>query len=290
MEKDTALFNAKNEQLYFDYDINTVSMDSYPDMYHMHWHQHVEVLANSKPDSSVEISINQKTVTLLYGDIYFIWPGELHEIIDNSSKAIIALQFSMSLLNSKKEFAIYYEKYKDNSFLSYKENVTLNNSILSDLQAILTLSHDYQDRFRNTKMTIYLYDIFMKYASVFNYDSNGRKSVYIPRKQISDKIDLACSYIKNHCDEPITLEETASYIGFSPCYFSRHFKKITTHSFVEYLILQRINRLQVLLIDKSLSITDAAYQAGFKSISTLNRTFSKYCGCSPSEYRKYYSS
>ena len=95
-------------------------------------------------------------------------------------------------------------------------------------------------------------------------------------------------YIQEHCEEPLTLDSIANYVGFSPCYFSRYFKKVTSYNFVEYLMMQRVKRMQMLLTNNSLSITDAAYQAGFKSISTLNRVFRQYSGCSPSEYRKYY--
>ncbi len=281
---------AKNEQLNFDYDINTIRSPLYPSSFPMHWHLHAECIAMINKESAATISVNQKKISLRYGDIFFIWPGELHEILDNSDKSLIALQFPMSLINSKKEFAIHYEKYKTHSHLRYSENPKLNEDLLADFDNILSIFDNYSDSFRSIKMTTVLYNMFIKIASVITLDSDRKTSATPYGDSIADKLDIACTYIKAHCDEPLTLDDVASYVGFSPCYFSRHFKKTTTHSFVEYLILQRINKLQVLLIDKSLTITEAAFKSGFKSISTLNRTFSKYCGCSPSEYRRYYTS
>lgn len=281
---------AKNEQLNFDYDINTIKAPLYPTQFPLHWHLHAECIAMINKNSVATICVNQRKINLSYGDIYFIWPGELHEILDNAGRSLIALQFPMSLINSKKEFAVLYEKYKAHSFLRYDNNPQLNEELLSDFNKILDIFDNFADSFRSVKMTTILYDMFIKIASVLTLNSDIRTTTSTYGDNITDKLDIACAYIKTHCDEPLTLEDVASYIGFSPCYFSRHFKKITTHSFVEYLILQRINKLQVLLIDKSLTITEAAFKSGFKSISTLNRTFSKYCGCSPSEYRRYYSS
>lgn len=138
-------------------------------------------------------------------------------------------------------------------------------------------------------MTIYLYEMFIKIADSARNDTLKESYPIHESENTTDKIHLACSYITEHCSKNLTLDDVSSYVGFSPCHFSRHFKKVTTHSFVEYLTLQRINKFQIYLADNSLSITDAAYLAGFKSISSLNRVFSKYCGCSPREFRKYYN-
>lgn len=131
--------------------------------------------------------------------------------------------------------------------------------------------------------------MFIKIANSIRNDNISETNTISENEHTTDKIHLACSYITEHCSENLTLDDISSYVGFSPCHFSRHFKKVTTHSFVEYLTLQRINKFHIYLADKSLSITEAAYLAGFKSISSVNRVFSKYCGCSPREFRKYYN-
>ena len=281
---------AKIEQLHFEMEVNAIDSDFYPENYPLHWHQFAECIAVTKPGATAVLGVNQKSITMQEGDVLLIWPGELHEVIDNSSKGIIALQFPMSHINGKRELASLHKLYRDNLLISSKPSDAPDNNLLTDIGKIIEISKDNSDDFKNIRMTIHLYELFIKIAThmkntptTFSEDANENS-------HIAEKIDLACSYIKNQCTQPLTLNEVASYVGFSPYYFSRNFKQITTHSFVEYLILQRINTFQVLLADKSLSITDAAYQAGFKSISTLNRVFAKYCGCSPKEFRKYFSS
>ena len=280
---------AKIEQMIFESDIVTVPSTNYPSVYPMHWHQYVECIAIMDKESTAVVSINQKPLTMSCGDIIFVWPGELHEIIDNNDKSIVALQFPLSLINSKKDFAACYTLYRDNNYLKYEANPALNSVLLDKNNNILRIASDSSDKFRSIKMTLMLYEMFIEIATSVQQIAKTSNSIAGENNQVTDKINLACSYITNHCTENLTLEKVASFVGFSSCYFSRHFKRITTHSFVEYLILQRINRLQVLLTDNSVSITDAAYQAGFRSISTLNRAFSKYCGCSPRDFRNYLS-
>lgn len=279
--------SAKIEQFHFDADINTIDYTQYPSEYPLHWHQYAELLAVGKPGVTACILVNQQTIRLGYGDILIIWPGDLHAVIDNHDKAIMALQFPMSLINQKREFARYSDSYRKNGLLQYSNSSEINDAILSDINRLLDISRN-KDYFINVRMSIVLYEIFISIAAHYISNESSETGKAETNSLVNEKIQLACTYIMTHCDEPLTLSDVATQIGFSPCYFSRLFKKITTHSFVEYLTLQRINKLQVLLADSDLSITEAAYMAGFKSISTLNRTFSHHCGYSPSEFRKYY--
>lgn len=284
--------STKIEQVRFHADIYAVKKEACPTYFPTHWHQFVECIALFDSDASVTIRINENPVTLNTGDILFIWPGELHEITDNHSSAMYAFQFPLSLINDKKEFASYHTLYRRHPILTYKQNPQLNDEIITELKKILEISDVYSTPFRNIRMTISVYEIFMKIAlSLRELERNSTHPLMAKESnQIIDKINLACSYIAEHCTEDLSQEEVASFVGFSVSYFSRHFKIITNHSYVEYLNIQRVNRLQILLTDKTISITEAAYQAGFNSSSTLNRIFSKYCGCTPREYRNLHSS
>ena len=95
----------------------------------------------------------------------------------------------------------------------------------------------------------------------------------------------AISYIDDHFNEGLTLEEMASRTGFSKFHFSRLFKKYTHYNFIDYLHFRRIKEAEHLLLRNDISISDVAFTAGFSSISTFNRIFRQEKGCSPSEYR-----
>lgn len=110
----------------------------------------------------------------------------------------------------------------------------------------------------------------------------------MPGKQheYAEKFMDTCNYINNHCTENLTVDALAERTGFSKFHFSRLFKQFTGMTCYNYLISKRISCAEKLLITPNLSITEAAMQSGFNSLSTFNRIFKSIKGCTPSEYRQ----
>ncbi len=136
---------------------------------------------------------------------------------------------------------------------------------------------------------ILLLEFFMLLAKRFQTqlkDVDNYTALYT--SETLSKIQAACTYISENCEHELSLTDVANHTGYSHAYFSKLFKKITSCSFVEYLTAQRLKTAQVLLADFDIPVTEVAYRSGFKSISTFNRVFRQYKGCSPSDFRKYY--
>ena len=207
------------------------------------------------------------------------------EVVDNQEHTLIALQFPYTVLSEIKDFAIYSNSFRKHHLLQYNKNPEINQTMFFAINQIMELSNSNQKQFRNVEMLISLYEMFISFGNYIH----DCEEIADAQKDGTDKMQCACLYIQENCEWNLTLERVSEHVGFSTCYFSRCFKKATGYSFVEYLMMQRVKRMQMLLTNPELSITDAAYQAGFKSISTLNRIFKQYSGCSPSEYRKYYN-
>ena len=154
----------------------------------------------------------------------------------------------------------------------------------------LAFHHTTNDAYRGIHMLIHIYECFLIYAQyVDTLFSRLGTSIPTYNKETMQKINAACTYIRKYCTKTITLDEVANYTGFSRYYFSRIFKQVTDHAFTEYLAKQRIGYAQKLLSDSTLSITEIAFQSGFKSIPTFNRVFKKWEGYSPSEFREFYA-
>lgn len=92
------------------------------------------------------------------------------------------------------------------------------------------------------------------------------------------------TYLEDHYDDNITLEDAAEIMGFSPSHFSRLFKQLTGTGFVRYLNLIRISQAAQLLTESDKKITDIAYLCGFSNIRTFNRAFLEITGYTPSAY------
>lgn len=267
------------------------AMKACPAKFELHWHNQIEIMAlpyDANADIPHKVSINQTVYSLMPGDLLFIWGGELHEIISNEDEALFGLQFASTIFNELPDFAPFIHIFRSQHHIDHTQTQTLTEEMHTYLKHIFDIQTK-QDVFCGVESIICLYELFMNF---------GRHLAAVAEESIdfdleagtktNRKIKIACDYITEHCDQPLTLETVSEYVGFSTYYFSRIFKIATGLSYIEFITQQRVRRAQALLSDSDLNITEISYQAGFKSISTFNRVFKQYKGCSPSQYRKYY--
>ena len=100
------------------------------------------------------------------------------------------------------------------------------------------------------------------------------------------RLGSVIGYLHQHYAEPITLDALARIGNMSRRTLTREFTKAIGVSPIEYLIRERVNRAMDLLRDRSISITEAAYQVGFQDSNYFSRTFRALVGHSPSDMRK----
>ena len=114
---------------------------------------------------------------------------------------------------------------------------------------------------------------------------DANRDLLAARIQDQHWIARAKNFILNHAAEPLHLGDVAEHVHLSTSYFSRFFKKATGIGFSEFLARSRVEIAKNSLADPGLSVNEVANQAGFGSLSQFNRTFQRYVGCSPKEYR-----
>lgn len=94
-------------------------------------------------------------------------------------------------------------------------------------------------------------------------------------------------YIDNNLDTELSLEIVSEIGAYSPFHFHRIFKLIIGETLQNYIFRKRIEKSAFYLsLRKSLSIKDIYLNVGFSSYSDFNKSFKKYYGRSPSEFRK----
>jgi len=74
-------------------------------------------------------------------------------------------------------------------------------------------------------------------------------------------------------------------VNMSVFHFCKTFRKATGLTFVDYLARVRIERIKSLLSDPYKRVSEAAFEAGFQSLSQFNRVFRRVAGEAPSAYR-----
>jgi AraC-like DNA-binding protein len=92
-------------------------------------------------------------------------------------------------------------------------------------------------------------------------------------------------FMRQHLDTPLSTIVVARYIHQGADQFSRLFKKSTGLTVKEYVNRARIERVKLLLANPEKRISQAALEAGFGDFAHFNRTFKRYTGRTPRQYR-----
>ncbi len=99
------------------------------------------------------------------------------------------------------------------------------------------------------------------------------------------KLKRVLKYIRDHFAEDIRLEDMSAVTDFSCKYFCKFFRDMTGTTPVNYLLAYRVERSARKLLGSDLSVTQIAYTCGFNDLSYFIKTFKRFYGVSPTEYR-----
>jgi AraC-like DNA-binding protein len=95
------------------------------------------------------------------------------------------------------------------------------------------------------------------------------------------------TYINDHLDEEVSLDELARHIGSSKFYICKLFRRSMGITFTEYRARRRVERAKALLLEQNRRVSEVAYDAGFQSLTHFNRIFRRFVGTSPSDFREH---
>ncbi|MCU6796544.1 AraC family transcriptional regulator [Paenibacillus sp. WQ 127069] len=105
-----------------------------------------------------------------------------------------------------------------------------------------------------------------------------------PEDSAKMEISRVCLYIQDHIQTDISLTLCSELIGLSPSYVSRLFKKEMEMSFVEYVMICKMEEAKRLLLNTEKNVNDIALSIGY-SERNLNRIFQRYLKQSPGQFR-----
>ena len=104
--------------------------------------------------------------------------------------------------------------------------------------------------------------------------------------QTRQKLRDIITYVGEHFQEPISLQDAAGLLGLNREYFCRFFKKHMGISFLQYVNEIRITHIYQELHNTDAPISEIMEENGFTSQKLFNRTFKEIYGCTPSAVRK----
>ncbi|MGL5378485.1 AraC family transcriptional regulator [Clostridium sp.] len=99
-------------------------------------------------------------------------------------------------------------------------------------------------------------------------------------------IEKSIEFINNNYANNIKVTDIANYVGLNRSYLTSLFKKNLDLSPQEFLLKFRMNKAFELLKHVELSIGDVSRSIGYLDPLTFSKTFKKYSGYSPKQYRE----
>jgi AraC-type DNA-binding domain-containing proteins len=98
-------------------------------------------------------------------------------------------------------------------------------------------------------------------------------------------VAAAKDFIQNRFHRGITAKEVAEYIGFESSYLLKLFRRETGMSIRDYIIQTRLAQARILLKEPGIPIGDVSRAVGFRSYASFEKTFRRWLGRTPTDYR-----
>lgn len=245
--------------------------------YPTHWHNAIEIIMPLT--DTYHAVCNGKDYFLEERDMLIIPAGTPHMLYAQPGRRLIFLCNSkaidnnpaLSNLSSVLSVPLLIGSEYDNDF-----RITLSN-IMTDIYTLYSNFEVTTEVYIYIKLLTLLARIKDYQVNAIRYDSNGKyANIFL----------FITQYIEKNYMHNITLDELSEMAGYSKYHFSRIFKKYSSDTFINCLNRRRIKAVETMLLDDSVSINNAAKQAGFTSLTTFNRVFKEIKGYTPTEFRK----
>ena len=247
----------------------------------MHWHEEFEI--NFIIDGSAEFICGEERFTANKGDIVITQPNVMHSIYTDSRQVYDTLVFGSAIFGESQEDR-YIKKciipLIDGS-MSIQTHISPEHCYYSEIKTIT------ENIFSCARGDLPHLDMLMRGELLRLFwllETDAAEGT--PENETSDIIRPALTYIKEHYKEPVSIRQLSDSVHLSQSYFMNQFRRYVGFSASEYISHYRINYACKKIADSESSISEIAFDSGFRNLSNFNRHFYRIMGCTPMEYRK----
>ncbi|MDD6994630.1 MAG: AraC family transcriptional regulator [Candidatus Borkfalkiaceae bacterium] len=212
---------------------------------------------------AVAMQIQGKEYILRNRECIFVLPYETHSFATPEQSECFVILFNPKIVNS---------------FFRQNKTPKSRTSLLPSSLYEYLISNREGEYFDDLRAKAIAYPILAEISKQCDFENSVREQNTLFIK--------AVKYINENYTEEINISCIAKQIKCSTASLSRAFKQSSGITAIHYLTLLRLERAKDLLTSSDCSITDVAFYSGFSTTRNFNIVFSKFCGVSPSEYRR----
>jgi AraC-like DNA-binding protein len=243
--------------------------------YKPHFHYMLSIGVVEKEE--VEFIYNGEILHLNAGELIAFNPETVH-VCNLAKKDRLAFHMICLDITWCKAFQEAMWDTKLDAFVKINTQIIENEKIYKSFLELSTLLRN-QSIFHLEKEVV-LHEFMENFFNRFTtYGIQG----HVHNISVSYRIELALKYLKQNIRKNITVAQLASKASLSEYHFMRMFKQYTGMSAYAYLINQKINLAQQLLL-KGIPIAEVALEVGFVDQSHLSRHFHSIVAMSPGEF------
>ncbi|WP_300675660.1 AraC family transcriptional regulator [Soonwooa sp.] len=136
------------------------------------------------------------------------------------------------------------------------------------------------------------FDSFLEIMKVLNILANDENRILLSSYSIEqevfaykDAMKTVHDFVHKNFKNKITLDEIASLVNMSIPTFNRFIKQRTGKTFVNYLNEIRISYTVRWMTERTMTISEIAFDAGFNNIANFNKIFKSIKNTTPSKFK-----
>lgn len=136
--------------------------------------------------------------------------------------------------------------------------------------------------YRLENMSVSLLSLIIFAVRIADSSFTGKKAF----SNMAEKTDMIIKYVNENYNKEISNRLLASQLNYHPNYINRAVKNILGLTLHRYVLSVRLGNAVKMLLFTDKTISEVAFDTGFKDLSHFTICFKKKTGFSPSEYRK----
>ncbi len=253
-----------------------------------HWHSEIEIVYMVRGKG--KLLLDGYEHALETDNIYFINREFLHQFSgDDCELVYYAYVFPLEYLDFK------IEDYSQATTISPLVNTKVfpfrispstpcYHEIKKEIQELFDLNETKPIGYQlQSKACLYkIISILQREDLLVEVDSQSQNN---SRSIKTTDIKKLLTYLQSEYKNPLTLQEAAAILNYSPVYFCTFFKSAFGINFTHYLNHFRVEKACILLSSSSLSIMEIGFEVGFRNFSYFIRTFKSRMKMTPRQYR-----
>ena len=233
---------------------------------------------NEDENVIIDKSLNVKIIA-----IYF-HPSIINNILNFYNIRNIPIEFPMSSIQDSYMTKFFIERH--NGFYGKINIGPLSNRRFKSLCESFKTESTNQNRDNwPCRSRSYIMEILFLLENVYSENDFAKDNVL---GQVDDELYSILLYIINNYDKKITIPSLTTEFNINRTTLSEKFNNAVGESIISYVNKLRINMASIILRDTKLPVTEVMERVGFCDNTHFLRTFKKYMGISPREYRDKY--